>query len=345
MLLLAPDRRLQLRPFNQFVPPLALLFSAPLIAEFLLGDFNIRQLAYLGIFVPLYGAVALFVREMVRRTGRGWPTMLLSALVCGLIYEGLVNQTLFNPNFAGAHLLKYGFIPSLGTSFNYAAFILTLHTVWSISTPIALAEGLAGERSREPWLNVPALVVVGLLALLGLAGTAASTIARYKFVSSPMQYASISVLILIVIYFGFRVIKKPQAVLVSDRPDRAPSQWLVSLVAFGLSSAFMIWFHYAPDHQLDATLGLAVLLALDALGVIVFAIWARRSGWGAGYIVAAGAGAVMTYGWFGLRRLLVSGHTAMGIKTTPIDVVGQVALLLVLLAMYWVAIRKQGRKP
>ncbi|OSY89544.1 hypothetical protein WH52_02620 [Tenacibaculum holothuriorum] len=56
---------------QRIIPALILLFISPLIAEFLLGDFNIRQLGYLGIFIPLYGASALFIREIVRRTRRG----------------------------------------------------------------------------------------------------------------------------------------------------------------------------------------------------------------------------------------------------------------------------------
>src|SRR5262245_15781139 len=61
-------------------PALALLIIAPLIAEFLLGDFNIRQIGFLGVFIPVYGAGALLVREITRRARRGWPTMLLLAL-------------------------------------------------------------------------------------------------------------------------------------------------------------------------------------------------------------------------------------------------------------------------
>lgn len=325
--------------FKRYAPAVVLLISAPLIAEFLLGDFNVRQLGYLGIFIPLYGALALFVRELVRHSGRGWVSMLLMALACGLIYEGIVNQTLFNPHYAGADLLKYGFVPSLGTSFNYAAFILTLHTVWSISTPIALAEGLAGERAKEPWLSRPLLIGIGLLALLGLAGTTVSTLQRFKFVSSPMQYGSVVVLILILAFLALRVVRKPNDE-VSDT-SRGPSVWMVTAFAFAFSSAFMIWFHYAPGNKINWSIGLAVFLIIDAVAIIAFALWSRRSGWGPLPIVAAATGAILTYGWFGLWRLVVNGKTAMGVKAEPIDIVGQCVLLALMLSLCWLAHRKQ----
>ncbi|WP_052265393.1 hypothetical protein [Ruegeria sp. ANG-R] len=326
---------------QRFAPALLLLIISPLIAEFLLGDFNVRQFAYLGIFIPLYGALALFVRELVRRSGRGWVSMLVMALVCGLIYEGLVNQTLFNPHFAGADLLKYGYVEALGTSFNYAAFILTLHTVWSISTPIAIAEGFAGERAREPWLNRPLLAGTGLLALLGLAGTTASTIERYKFVSSPLQYGSVVVLILILTFLAFRIVRKPGFAEPSNTDDHGSKTWMVIVFAFALSSAFMIWFHYAPDHKINSSIGLAVFLGIDVIALFFLSFWSRQASWNATHIVAAATGAVLTYTWFGLWRFVVDGKSAMGIKTEPIDIVGQVCLALALIGVCWLAIHRQ----
>ncbi|WP_371169797.1 hypothetical protein [Aliiroseovarius sp. 2305UL8-7] len=328
---------------KKLAPAFLLLILAPLIAEFLLGDFNVRQLSYLGIFIPLYGALALFVRELVRQAGLGWSSMLLMALACGLIYEGIVNQTLFNPHFAGADLLKYGYVESLGTSFNYAAFILTLHTVWSISTPIALAEGFAGERAKEPWLNRPLLIGAGLLALLGLAGTTASTIQRFKFVSSPLQYGTVVVLILVLAFLAFRVLSKPTQKAIDTDERHGPSIWLVTAFALVLSSAFMLWFHYAPGQKINPHLGLAIFLIIDLIAIIVFALWSRSTGWGPVHIVAAATGTVLTYGWFGLWRLVVNGKTALGVKTEPADIVGQVCLLLAILGVCWLAHKKQVR--
>lgn len=326
----------------RIAPALLLLVLAPLIAEFLLGDFSVRQLGDLGIFVPLYGAGALLIRETVRRRGLGWAAMLLLGLVYALILEGLVNQTLFNPDYAGAHLLKYGFVPSLGTSLNYAAYILTLHTVWSVSTPIALAEGMAGKRSQEPWLTRPELIGTAILCLLGLAGTTASTIERFKYVSSVLQYAWVALLILTLVAVAFRVIPRPKSQPLSTR--QAPGAWRLCFGAFALSSVFQLWFHFAPGQELSPVIGLVVFLMLDCIALLAFYRFSGRAGWGSDSIVAVATGAVMTYGWFGLRRLMVSGHTAMGVKATTIDVAGQWGLLLGLLGLCWVA-RRRSLQP
>ena len=48
-----------MKMLRRVAPALALLIIAPLIAEFLLGDFNIRQIGFVVVFIPIYGAGAL----------------------------------------------------------------------------------------------------------------------------------------------------------------------------------------------------------------------------------------------------------------------------------------------
>lgn len=49
----------------------------------------------------------------------------------------------------------------------WTLFVLTLHTVWSSSVPIALVEALAARRRTTPWLGRIGLVVTTLVYLLG----------------------------------------------------------------------------------------------------------------------------------------------------------------------------------
>src|SRR5581483_10578362 len=87
---------------------LLLLLLAPLVAEFLLGDFTLRQIGFIVIFIPQYGGGALLVREVARRVGGRWPTIVLLALAYALVEEGFTTQSLFNPNYAGQRLLDFG---------------------------------------------------------------------------------------------------------------------------------------------------------------------------------------------------------------------------------------------
>lgn len=335
---------------RRIAPALALLIVAPLIAEFLLGDFNVRQIGFVVVFIPVYGAGALLVREITLRARRGWPTLLLLALAYALILEGFANQTLFNPNYAGQRLLDYGFVPALGTSFNWAVYVLTLHVVWSVGSSVALAEGLAGARWREPWLRLPGLLVTAALLLLGYAITTIFTLRTFHFVASVGQFAAVGIVVLVVIVAAFAGFRGARGGAVGpgggdpgDKPRWAPSFRVVLAAALVLCSAFQLWFAYAPRHGVNAGLGLAGLLGLEAAAVVLFAAWSRRAGWGPAHALAAATGAILTYGWTSLRRLIVAGGTALGVPTTPIDVVGQVGLLLVMLGFAYVAWRRLER--
>src|SRR5206468_5799611 len=124
-------------------PAVLLAVLAPVGAEFLLGDFTIRNLPVVLVLMPLYGCGALLIREIARRTGRGWPTILLLGTAYSFFEEGFLTQSLFNPSYVGQRLLDYGYLPALGTSLNWSAFVLSIHVVWSIATPILIAEGVA----------------------------------------------------------------------------------------------------------------------------------------------------------------------------------------------------------
>lgn len=68
-------------------PSLLLLVLAPFVAEFLLGDFSVRSLGLLLVFVPMYGGEALLIREVVRRTHWGWPSIVPLAVAYALVEE------------------------------------------------------------------------------------------------------------------------------------------------------------------------------------------------------------------------------------------------------------------
>ena len=97
----------------------------------------------------MYGGGALLIREVARRVGRGWPTILVLAFSYAVFEEAFTTQTLFNPNYLGLHLrlLEPAYIPALGMGGWWTVFVLTLHTVWSISVSIALAEALVPDRA------------------------------------------------------------------------------------------------------------------------------------------------------------------------------------------------------
>jgi hypothetical protein len=325
---------------RRLFPAFALLLLSPVVAEFLLGDFTVRQLAFVAFFLPQYGCGALLVRELARRRGRGWPAMLLLALAYALIDEGLTTQSLFNPNYAHERLLDYGYIEALGTSLNWTVFVLTLHIVWSIGSPIALAEGLAGRRRDLPWLGTPGLIVTAVGFVLGCSLTIASTYMTYPFTASPSQLATVSILAGTAIYTAYRL---PVGHLVPRRGPHLPP-WIVGATSFLLCSAFHLLYDHGQGHGLPAGQTLAGMLVVEAVAFASFWIWSRHEGWSAHHPLAAAGGAILTYGWVGLARMIGGGVTGLGMPTTVADTVGQALLLASMVGVIAIGARRLQRE-
>ena len=85
---------------------LSLLVLAPICAEYLSAydDSTGHPATLLGnllIFIPLYGCSALLIREVARRARLGWIGILLLAAAFGFIEAGLIDQSLFSPDYRG----------------------------------------------------------------------------------------------------------------------------------------------------------------------------------------------------------------------------------------------------
>jgi hypothetical protein len=306
-------------------PALVLLVLAPIVAEFLLADFTIRQLTVLVALLPLYGGGALLVREVTRRSGRGWPTMLLLGLAYALIEEAFLTQSLFNPDYVHQRLLDYGYIAALGTSLNWSAFVLSIHVVWSTATPILIAEGLAGERRTTPWLRRPGLIAATVLYLLGCAATAAFSWQASPFVASPAQFAVSALLTIAAIAAAFTTVGRLERRRQPRSPGTPPSPALVAASILTLASLYLAGERFARAHGIGPALPLMFRLSCEAAAMAILAAWARRTGWTPRHVLAVAAGTTATYFLFGLTVLL-GGHTNLGAPTDGLDVAGHVLL-------------------
>lgn len=80
---------------------IGLMILSPLCAEYLSGydDSTGDPWALLGglfIFIPLYGAPALVIRELARRNGIRWPGVLAMATAAGVAQAGIIDQSKFD---------------------------------------------------------------------------------------------------------------------------------------------------------------------------------------------------------------------------------------------------------
>jgi hypothetical protein len=269
---------------RRVAPAFALYVLSPFIAEYLLGDFTVAGLAALLLLGTMYGGGAILIREVVRRTGRGWPTILTLALAYGVLEEGLITQSLFNPNYAHHHLLAEGFIPALGIAVPWTVFVLALHTVWSISVPIALVEGLVPQRRTTPWLKTPGLIVASVLFVLGSALVTVGSYADGHFWASWPHLLVVLVIVAALIVVAFRL-----PTIAKTEPGTV-NPWLVLGTGLVGGVVFMLSRHFLP-----AWLSPIVMLADFAVVTVLVLRWSRRIGWGDRHRLALASGAVLLY--------------------------------------------------
>ncbi|HEY3705489.1 MAG TPA: hypothetical protein VGL22_10540 [Terracidiphilus sp.] len=319
--------------FRRIAPAVALFFLSPLIAEFLLGDFPLTQIGILLILAPFYGGGAILIREITRRTGRGWPTILTLALAYGILEEAFTTQTLFNPDYLGLHLhlLEPAFIPALGISAWWTVFVLTLHTVWSISVPIAIMEALVPRRAHTPWLKGLGLAIVTVLFVL-----IACMMTRHQidtdshhFMASRTQLAVSAVCCIVVAIAAFLLPRRSD----QKRPGTAPNPWISGALSLAACSIFLV----APR-----TWGwgaVAIYLALDLVMIIAALAWSRHAGWNNLHILSLAGGAALSYAWHAFIQQPVTGKADAAMR------IGNAVLALGTILLLYAAARRTSAAP
>jgi hypothetical protein len=320
--------------FNRILPALILLVLTPVLAEYMLGDVEATFLQPLVLLLPMYGGGALFIREITRRTGRGWPTILLLGLAYGLLEEGLGDFTLFSSSFMGIDLNSYGHVPALGIGLPWTLFCVPLHAVWSIAAPIALVEALFPDRRTTPWLGKFGLAASGVLWLGGVGVLARTFAMRTHFVPSPAQIA-VSLAIIAALAAAAFLLFKPRSEAPAQTPGAAPAPLVVGLASLLLGSAYWAFYHYTQVwHAIGPVPGVIGFLLLDAAALAYFFTVSRRAGWSDLHRFALMSGPVLTYGWYGFVNL----EKLNGPESFPSHSV-LVGLFVLLLVFAWTRVK------
>lgn len=143
---------------------LLLAVITPVIAELTLGNPPLSQIWLMLLWIPIYGAGTVLIRELVRRRRGGWPSILLLGLAYGIVEEGLVLQALSSPTMYGVA----GWAPRfLGLNSAYAELNLPYHAVFSVALPILLTDLAFPSLRGRPYLKRTGVVVAGVVFVLG----------------------------------------------------------------------------------------------------------------------------------------------------------------------------------
>ncbi|MEU4405413.1 hypothetical protein AB0F88_12860 [Streptosporangium sp. NPDC023963] len=308
---------------RRIAPALGLFLLSPLVAEYLLGNVPSSEIWGLVILAPMYGGGAIIIREVARRAGRGWPTIILLGCAYGVLEATLIDQTLFNPAplFEGDVSRDSTLIPALGFSAVNAVGFTAGHAIWSIGVPIALVEILVPRRATTPWLGVPGLIVTCVVFVLGSLVLFGGIHDDSGFMASPPQRIGAAVVVALLVVVAFLVGRRSRPV----RGGRSRKPWLVGVAAFVASAAFVA----RPEDWWGTAAGIALI----AVMAVVISRWSRGDGWGAAHRLALAGGALLTQAFIGFLLLLLHG------TATTANLIGQVILVLGALTLFLVARR------
>lgn len=326
---------------RRLAPIVALLLFAPWVAEYLVGSHTVMDLPLIIFLVPLYGGGTLLVRELARRTGRGWPTILLLGLAYGVIEAGLVDQSLFNPDYQGQDFQSIAPVPGLGLSAFWGGAFIVGHAIWTVGAPIAFVESFLGVRRHAPWTNGYGLALTAALYLLGCYLVFADLRSVEHFQAAPHQLAVAVAAAVALIVTALRVQPRADPVrvipsrLVAERVAARPPHWGIVLLSTFVA-ALLLW---RPGNWL----GVACSGVLLAGAAVLVARWSRSRRFTPMHVLAVANGALLTYAVNGYSLhpwRSVSGRAELLSDTT----FAVVTVALVAVSLWWQD-RRRPRRP
>jgi hypothetical protein len=206
-------------------------------------------------------------------------------------------------------------------------FVLTLHTVWSIATSIALVEAMVPARETTPWLGKAGLAITAILFLIGAGASTAFTLRGDPFVAPASQLTGAAVVLVVLIVLAFRLGTRGAA----RTPGRVPDPWIVGAGALAAGSLFLV----IPNAWGWGAVAVYVVLYAIVIGTVY--VWSRRTGWNGRHRLALAAGAALAYAWHAFPQ-----HPAVGGSGTA-DLVGNAIFAAGAIVLITAAARRQTR--
>jgi hypothetical protein len=286
-------------------------------------------------FAALYGAPALVVRELARRMGWGWPSIVMLAFALGILQAAVIDQSLFSSDYRDiatwAESLRATYIRPLEFSAVNAVNFVVGHVVYSFCAPIGVAEAWRPATARTPWLGLRGTAVAAALYLLAavqvLQDPESHSASALQLAGS---LAAAGLCVGAAVWLGRRAHgERPQV----ERPHgarRAPSLPVTLAGSFALLAAASL----VPE----SWTGVAVSTTVLAGGVALLVHASRGAGWSVRHAAAVATGALLSRGVLAFFYYPVVGETSAVRKYAH-----NVAMLAVVVAVGWQALRGRGR--
>jgi len=265
------------------------------------------------------------IREVARRTQKGWPAIIVLGMAYAIFEEAFTTQSLFNPNYLHLHLLRPAYIPSLGISAWWTLWMLNVHPIWSIATPIALIEASVPQRARTPWLGRLGFTITAILFILGAVMSTLMSLKQDPFIASHLQLASAAVVCIALIAAALT--------LPASRPPATTQGWIPSPLLTGVFAlALGSILEVIPSSW--SWLAFLSMLICDLLALVVVWRWSRDTGWNLRNQLALAAGAALAYGWHSFFQQPVVPAAVLVVR------IGNAVFLLAAVWLIWFAAKR-----
>ena len=317
-------------------PVAILIFLSPVLTELLAGIVTISRLWLLIPELAVYGGAALMIREVARRQGRGWGTILLLGVAFAVLEEFVILQTSLTPQFFPAGTDSFGW--AFGVQWSYFVAMLGYESVYAIVLPIALTEILFPARRDEPWLSQRGLAITAVIFALASVGVwwlwSHVGVARY---SSAVTISPLNVILGVVVAvalvaatLALRRNPRPVAKAARSSRRRAWWPWALWLIAFifGLFWWILVVLAYLPANVASGGSPLVPIIFGAVWGLFAYVTIRWLSG-AANWQDRHRLGLI-----FGASVASMLAGTLTVLAGEPIDLLGKLALDLVAIILF-----------
>jgi len=306
-------------------PAVTLLIVSPVVGELLSSSAPPAVFFIPGVFVLfvcLYGAGALLIRELAVRWNRGWPSILLLGAAYGILEEGLAAKSFFDPHWRSLGLLgEHG--RAWGVNWIWALDLTLFHAVYSIALPILMVHLLYPGQRAHRWTSNRFLAGVGAVFALDLA----LFFQKANAYAAPLlHYVAATGVAVLLVVAARKWPQEPQPLL----PPTAVSRWLFGLLGFAATAGLFLLIYGLPLLRFPAWVSLLFTLGTGGMVAGLLLKWTgngRR--WSTEQQFALVSG---TLGFWALMAPLQEFNPTRSDRATGMTLVGIAAFILLFAA-------------